>query len=277
MKRNRYERGMTADFAARYMIVDCTAIAQKSQERHSLNEHASKICSEAILASYLFASHIKGEERLTIQIAAENPKISFLADVHAEGFLRAKLRPNTLQKYPQKLNGAILVVKHNARKELYRGVTDINNTNIEEALHHNLQQSAQVDTIIKFCVEMTENTITRCMGIILERLPPTADLPYLDTEAFFEKYAALRKEEVFQAFEKQRLRNSKLHDLSSKPLSWRCRCSRSKIKAMLFSLGATEINTIITDIGFAEVTCDFCNQCILIEKKELEEILAQYS
>ena len=190
MKRNRYERGMTADFAARYMIVDCTDIAQKAQECHSLNEHASKICAEAILASYLFASHIKGEERLTIQIAAENPTISFLADVDSEGYLRAKLRPATLQNYPSKMNGAILVVKHNARKELYRGVTDIKNCNIEDALHHNLQQSAQVDTIVKFCVEMAETTIIRCIGIILERLPPTEDLPYLDTEAFFQKYAS---------------------------------------------------------------------------------------
>jgi len=276
MKRNQYQRGMTADFAVRYMMVDCTDIAKKAQERHSLNHIASKLCAEAILASYLFASHIKGEERLTIQIAAANPDFSFLSDVHADGNLRAKLQPNNIDTYPNQISGAILVIKHNARKELYRGVTNIENCNMEMAIQHNLQQSAQVDTIVRFYVEITAGIIVQSLGIILERLPPTEDLPYLTTEAFFERYSRLTGEEIITAFETQTLRGSAFHELSHRDLRWQCRCSRSKIKAMLFSLGKDEIESLLEEIGFAEVTCDFCNERILIEKADLEEMILQY-
>ena len=40
---------------------------------------------------------------------------------------------------------------------------------------------------------------------------------------------------------------------------FQCRCSRERIGRMLISLGREEIDSIITEFGQVEVTCDFCN------------------
>ena len=276
MKIDYFERGLTVDFAVRYIMVDCTSIAQKAQQRHNLTGDGPRLCAEGILASYLLASQIKGEEKLTIQILSQNPKISFMSDINAQGELRAKLTPEELSEPVPTLDGVLVVIKHNKHKELYRGVTNIEQCNIAQALHHNLTQSAQVDTIVQFFVSQEQGEIQRAMGIILERLPPTEDLPFLNTEEFFERYKNLTNEEVWEGLSEKKLRNSQLHDLSSKSISWKCRCSRAKVKSMLFSLGKTELEEIQKEIGYAEVTCHFCNEKVLLNTDELQDLIDQF-
>lgn len=272
-----FERGLTVDFAVRYIMVDCTSIAQKAQQRHNLTGAGPRLCAEGILASYLLASQIKGEEKLTIQILSQHPKLSFMSDINAQGELRAKLTPETYSESTEKLDGVLVVIKHNKHKELYRGVTNIEQCNIAQALHHNLTQSAQIDTIVQFFITQDENTIKRAAGIILERLPPTEDLPFLTTEEFFEKYDNLTNQEVWEGLAEKKLRGSVLHDLSSKPISWKCRCSRAKVKSMLFSLGKKELEEIQKEIGYAEVTCHFCNEQVLLNSEELQELIDQHT
>lgn len=276
MEIDHFERGLTVDFAVRYIIVDCTSIAQQAQQRHNLTGAGPRLCAEGILASYLLASQIKGEEKLTIQILSQNPKVSFMSDINASGELRAKLTPRTYPESTDKLDGVLVVTKHNKYKELYRGVTNIEDCSIAQALHHNLTQSAQVDTIVRFFVSQEQNTIQRAVGIILERLPPTEDLPYLNTEEFFDKYSHLTTQEVWDGLAQKKLRGSQLHDLSSKPISWKCRCSRAKVKSMLFSLGRKELEEIQKEIGYAEVTCHFCNERVLIDNDGLQELIDQH-
>ncbi|MAA78386.1 MAG: hypothetical protein CL916_03935 [Deltaproteobacteria bacterium] len=277
MEIDHFERGLTVDFAVRYIMVDCTSVAQKAQQRHNLTGAAPRLCAEGILASYLLASQIKGEEKLTIQILSQKPKMSFMSDINANGELRAKLSPTTFPETTTELDGVLVVIKHNKQKELYRGVTNIEHSNIAQALHHNLTQSAQVDTIVQFFVLQKGNSIHRAVGIILERLPPTEDLPFLTSEEFFTKYADLTTKEVCQSLAERKLRNENLHDLLSKPISWKCRCSRAKVKSMLFSLGRKELEEIKQEIGYAEVTCHFCNEQVLIENDELQELIDQHT
>ena len=140
MQENCFIRGLTAQFAVRYLLVESTEIAQIAQQKHNLSRGAAIICGEAICASILLASQIKGDERLTVQLQAENPNINFICDIDAKGRVRAKISPSNLRRAPEKLNGAILVIKHNASKELYRGVTMIEDKSIGRALLHHLQQ-----------------------------------------------------------------------------------------------------------------------------------------
>ena len=277
METDIFERGLTVDFAVRYMLVDCTYIAQIAQQKHQFNVESAHVCTEGILASYLLASHIKGEERLTIQLLSQEPKISFLSDITASGEIRAKLTPLDLEKHPSILDGVIVVIKHNKEKELYRGVTDINACSIAKALQHNLSQSEQVDTIVQFFISKDGDTIQKAVGMLLERLPPTEDLPYLTTEEFYERYSELTPEEMFEAIQKKKLRKSTLHDLETKDIHWKCRCSEEKVKAMLFSLGQAELISIQKEIGFAEVTCHFCNDCVIVSNNDLQEMIERHS
>ncbi|MEC7984339.1 MAG: Hsp33 family molecular chaperone HslO [Myxococcota bacterium] len=281
MHHNCFVRGLTAKFAVRYLLVDSTAIAQVAQDRHKLDTGAATICAEAISASILLASQIKGDERITVQLQTEHPNINFICDISAQGKVRAKLTPTTLNKIPKRLNGAILVIKHNASKELYRGVTMIENKSIAQALQHHLQQSTQIDTFIRISSTFDRNNqISSSIGILLERLPPTPDLPYLDTEQFNEKYDQLLTMEhaaLLSSLQEDKLMDSQLHSLETRELEWQCRCSREKVLAVLFSLGPTEIQAMIEEDGKAEVSCHFCNTITQISKQELEGLLADHT
>jgi molecular chaperone Hsp33 len=52
-------------------------------------------------------------------------------------------------------------------------------------------------------------------------------------------------------------------------LRFSCGCSREKVVQMLRSLGAAEIDGILTELGSAEVTCHFCNEVYRVEGPEL--------
>ena len=130
---------------------------------------------------------------------------------------------------------------------------------------------------MQFFVSQKENKIQRAVGIILERLPPTEDLPFLNTDEFFAKYKDMTDQEFWEGLAQRKLRNALLHDLSSKPISWKCRCSRARVKSMLFSLGRKELEEIQKEIGYAEVTCHFCNEQVLIDTNELQELIDQHT
>tara|TARA_B100000683_G_scaffold260571_1_gene285487 strand:- start:577 stop:723 length:147 start_codon:yes stop_codon:yes gene_type:complete len=46
---------------------------------------------------------------------------------------------------------------------------------------------------------------------------------------------------------------------------------------MLFSLGKKELEEIQKEIGYAEVTCHFCNETVLLTNDELQELIDQYT
>ncbi len=281
MQENCFIRGLTAQFAVRYLLADSTEIAKLAQKKHGLSEGAAVICAEAISASVLLASQIKGDERLTVQLQTENPNLSFICDIDAKGKVRAKLTPTSLRYTPKKLNGAILVIKHNATKELYRGVTVIENSSIAQALHYHLQQSTQIDTFVRISTSIDEKkAISSSIGLLLERLPRTQDLPYLNTEQFNERYAPvlnMEHEDLLRSLREDRLVESTLHELEKHTLAWECRCSKEKVLAVLFSLGPAEIQSIIDEDGQAEVCCHFCNAKTLVSREELEGLLADHN
>ena len=46
---------------------------------------------------------------------------------------------------------------------------------------------------------------------------------------------------------------------------------------MLFSLGKRELEDIQKEIGYAEVTCHFCNERVLLNADELQELIDQHT
>ena len=281
MPQSFFQRGMTSEFAARYLLVDVSDIAETARQKHNLKTRAGLLMAEALAASALMASQIKGKERLTIQIQAERPKFSFICDINADGGVRSRLAPSTTPHPKDRaIKGLMLAIKHNEQKELYRGITPIDHQPVDRALQIHLQQSSQVDVIIRIVVQQQENGhISRAIGILVERLPPAKDLPALNTEQFEQRYQAvfdLKIEEFIQQIDEKKLLGQELYDMETRMLSWQCKCSEEQIRAMLFSLGPQEIELIIAEQGEAKVNCHFCNTDYIITKPELQKMLLQH-
>jgi molecular chaperone Hsp33 len=54
-----------------------------------------------------------------------------------------------------------------------------------------------------------------------------------------------------------------------------CRCSTDTVTGVLAAIGAAEIEAMIKDPGYAEITCHFCNHSYRFEKEALQLLLDQ--
>ena len=264
MERNNIQQGLTMDAAVRYLIVRADDIADTSRQRHGLHGIAVQQSAEAIVASLLMASQIKGEERLTVQLQAHNPNFSFLCDVNATGGTRAKFKPNVLPAdFNGDISGTFCTIKHDVRKELYRGVTEFNKSTIEHGLQEHMNQSSQVDCYLRILTRIQANgQVDKAVGILLERLPESPNSPSVTSSEFHRAYQQIYSftdEQLLSELEKRKLCGFDLFPLEEKGLRWACRCSQQRIEQMLCSLGVSELQSIISELGEASVTCEFCN------------------
>jgi molecular chaperone Hsp33 len=273
---NIYIRGLTHGVALRYVIADVTDAATTARDCHKLNPDAAKLCAEAMVASMLLANQIKGEERLTVMLASSKPHCTFMADVHANGQLRAKLTPNKIKSAP--LIGQIQVIKHNSKKELYRGITDLNYHSIESAMRTHLKQSSQISSLLRICCTQNDRgEIQRAIGVLIELLPPTNDIEALDPDGFEEKYAVLRdvsSKDLISILDSGQIIGHDLFPLEKMSTSWACTCSQERVERMLCSLGPVELRDMLEKDGQAEVNCDFCNKTYLFDAGALGSLLA---
>ena len=60
----------------------------------------------------------------------------------------------------------------------------------------------------------------------------------------------------------------------SAPVFFKCRCSRERVSAMLQSLGAQEIQGVLTEHGKVEVHCDFCNRGYVFDAVDVAQLFA---
>jgi molecular chaperone Hsp33 len=264
MKSDLIQQGLTKDAAVRYLVVEAAQIANIVSNRNQLQGNSVYHSSSAIVASALLASQIKGDERLMIQIKAEQPILSFLCDVNAEGTIRAKFTPNILPpNSDNNIDGYIVTTKYNSYKQLYRGVTEINNMTIENGLQEHLDNSSQIDNYLRIVITCNiDGTVKNATGILLERLPESPLNPSISSKDFFTTYQCfkeLKESQLISDIKQKKLCGFDLFPLESKPLRWECKCSQEKIENMLCSLGAKEIRSLIEEQNGASITCDFCN------------------
>jgi molecular chaperone Hsp33 len=62
------------------------------------------------------------------------------------------------------------------------------------------------------------------------------------------------------------------HRLETRPLQFRCSCSREKVERALRSLGSAELREMLAQEGGARVTCEFCCQDFELAGEELARL-----
>ena len=151
-------RALAGERRVRVLGVDLTHVVNEMCRAHQLTGDAARLASESLVATLLMSGQIKGEERLTLQIHFEQISGSFMGEVDASLNVRGMMKPARLTLDTEaRLNGTVLAIKHNASKELYRGITHLDHLTIEEALVEHFETSAQLDVIIRLGVRMGEN------------------------------------------------------------------------------------------------------------------------
>lgn len=272
-------RGLADDKSVRVIAADVRLSAAEAKRLHELTPSAAELCAQGMVAAALLSAHIKGSERITVQIQANEPKMSFFAEIDADGHIRSRISPSSASLGPSRtMRGIMLTIKADADREMYRGLTEIEDQTLEEALEHHLRASSQIDAVLRIETSSDEDGVRVACGILMERLPEDRDRPSMQPEAFAERYRGLPAGAAAELVDGLRL--CKLAGVGFSPLEdrgivWQCRCSEERVENMLYGLGPDELRAMIEEDHGAEVTCHFCNTVFSFSEARLRGMLAQ--
>ncbi len=274
-------RGIVGE-AARFIAVDATAVADQTRQLHELSGDAVRVAAEGIVASIFLAAHIKGEERITMQIQGSKPECAFMCDVDALGGTRARLTPEVLRlPYNARMEGMMMVAKSLPGSEPYRGVTEINAENLERALTRHLGSSAQIDVILRLGAEISERgEVVRAGGVLIERLPASSVREVEAAAEFAVRFDPLREQRISQILAKLAagsVEGAEVSVLETRPLSWRCSCGQERVEAVMATLPTEELQAMIDEDGGAEVICHFCNIAYQVGPDRLGQLISMGS
>ena len=261
--------GFAFNGKARFLAVVVPGPASELASRHTLEAGATKRAAEGLVVAVLLSAHIKGDERLTLDIQSTSPPFSFVADVNGDGSIRGRFRPADVRDQ-DRFFGMVSATKSLFREELYRGISQVEGETMEQALQRFLRDSQQVDSYVRVGVALGDaGEVEVATGLLVERLPNC------DPDAFSAFVAGLRSlelEAMNEGLAFGQLGGEPIELLGTVDLPFRCGCSADRVRATLRSLGRDELAAMIAEQAGAEVTCHFCNEAYRFDAAALEAI-----
>ena len=283
----------------RGILVQLTDVWQEILKRRAANldtgaypEPVRHLLGEMTAAAVLMQSNIKFNGALVMQIFGDGPLKLAVVEVQPDLGVRATA------KVVGDLDGAqtlstMVNVKNEGRcaitldpltklpgQQPYQGVVPLFDDRrnkldkFSEVLQHYMLQSEQLDTTLVLAAD--DKTAA---GLLIQRLPikgegnlaAKASMADEDEIGRNEDYnrisilaASLKNEELLQLDADTILRRlfweEKLKRLETLAPSFACSCSRDRVSNMIRSLGADEVDSILSERNDVEVGCDFCGQ-----------------
>ena len=281
----------------RGMLVQLTDVWQEILKRRAANldtgaypESVRHLLGEMTAAAVLMQSNIKFNGALVMQIFGDGPLKLAVVEVQPNLSVRATAKVVGALDGAQTLS-AMVNVKNEGRcaitldplnklpgQQPYQGVVplfDDHRNKIDkfsDVLQHYMLQSEQLDTTLVLAAD--DKTAA---GLLIQRLPikgegnlaAKASMADEDEIGRNEDYnrisilaASLKSEELLQLDADTILRRlfweEKLIRLETLAPSFACSCSRDRVSNMIRSLGADEVESILSERNDVEVGCDFC-------------------
>ena len=283
----------------RGILVQLTDVWQEILKRRAENldtgaypEPVRHLLGEMTAAAVLMQSNIKFNGALVMQIFGDGPLKLAVVEVQPNLNVRATAKVVGDLDGVQTLS-TMVNVKNEGRcaitldpltklpgQQPYQGVVPLFDDRrnkldkFSEVLQHYMLQSEQLDTTLVLAAD--DKTAA---GLLIQRLPikgegnlaAKASMADEDEIGRNEDYnrisilaASLKNEELLQLDADTILRRlfweEKLIRLETLAPSFACSCSRDRVSNMIRSLGADEVDSILSERNDVEVGCDFCGQ-----------------
>lgn len=265
----------------RGQIVRLNAAWRAILERREYPTVVRDTLGEYLAAAALLSSTIKFSGTLIMQIQGEGPINLLVAECTAQHTLRglAKWKGAISTAPLNQLTGAgkmVITIDPGEDMERYQGVVALEGDSIAQALEHYLEKSEQLDT--RLWLAANEHG---AVGMLLQKLPGNEIHGDYDDDLWnraVQLAATVTSQELLGLTNEALLRRlfyeEDLRVFESEPMSFRCTCSRDRVRGMLRALGPDEVHDIIENDGQVAVTCEYCNQNYTFDAVDAEVIFA---
>ena len=267
-----------------------TDLVGEIRDRHDLWPTATAAVGRLATGAALLAANLKGNERISLQIAGNGPLGNIAADawfldehtIGARGYARnGQVELPIDQRGKFNVAGAVgkgslQVTRSTEVGQPYVGIVPLATGEIAEDIAVYLAQSEQIPSIVALGVLANPNGVIAAGGVIAQALPG-ADEGLL---------AALEERAVAMPPVTQQISHgadagallravagdTELRASRSIDVRFACRCNRTKVEAVLLGMGADELLALTRERDFTEATCEYCKTEYIFTADEVREL-----
>ena len=241
----------------------------------------ARLIGETLALAEALASIVKYAGVFNLQAQGSGPVNLVVADVDSEGGLRGYARydevafeadPEIEQSIPKLLGSGHLAftVDQGADTDRYQGITPLEGATLSECAQLYFRNSEQLETAILLASDLGEDG-SRAGALLLQRMPDTPDIMRSEEDREEEWRGAvvlMSSLTPAELLDPDIPTNDVLYRLyhengvrvfDSRPIEFRCRCSRDKIARALASFEPDSLADMKTDAGLIVATCEFCH------------------
>ena len=285
-------RGIDSDAGLRIVAAVTTDLVLEAARRHHAAGVGACALGRALTSSLLLATLTKGAERVTVQIEGDGPLGGVVVDAHIDASATGDVRGYVV--HPESAtsacggrclvsaalgrHGVVSIVRDLGLKENYQGQVPLLTGEVDEDVESYLRISEQVPSALGCDVVVRGDAVVAAAGVLVQALPGGAPEDVrpaqhvLRTGGVYEFLAAGGTDPRALA---EAIYGRPIEFLAEQPLAFRCRCSRERVESMLHVLTPVDIDEIIAEKGYAEITCNYCNEHYHVERPALERVRAE--
>ncbi len=276
------QRFLFDQFPIRGELVHLNQSWREIINRHSYPGSIQNLLGEMAAAAVLLSATLKFNGALHLQIRGNGPLSMALMESTSDRTIRglAHWNGNVEEKSFSDLVGdaTLAVTIESNANERYQGIVDLKCGSLAQALENYMQRSQQIDTRLWLAPGGSQVS-----GMILQKMPEFDQLlpRDVDTDAWprITQLADTVQPEELADLEFGNLLYRLFHEedvrvFEKLPVSFRCSCSRDRVREMLKMLGYAEVLDVLNTENRVHVNCEFCNHEYNFDSVDVEEVFA---
>lgn len=283
-------RGTAAGEQIRAVATVTTQMVEDARIRHAASATATAALGRSLTAAALLGAGLKDGHSVLLRVLGDGPIGAIVAQADAHGRVRGyAMNPQAdLPDTPaRKLDvgglvgkrGTLHVTRDVGLRSPYHGSAPLVSGEIAEDLAAYFARSEQLPSVVALGVLVAPDLhVLAAGGLCVQVLPGASDGVVAELEARGKRMPPITQL-VADGRTPEEILTAALGGLDPSfgeisPVRFHCRCTRERVEEMLVSLGAEELEALLTQEGQAEVTCRFCGDRYVLGRDEVEALIA---
>lgn len=283
---------LLAEKSVRGVILDGTVLIQEMQTRHGLDILEALILGQALLATTLMASSLKGHDEIGLRIDCSGPIKGLVAEATATGEVRGYLKqvPIPLASPLQSLDdtntlnplwgeGLLTINRYlEGGKQPFSGSVVLQSGNIGSEIANYYSISEQIPTTIHLSLFFdSSGKLNGAGGLFLQAMPGVNNELFaslaLKTQSLPSLGQALANGQKIRTWITEQFFPLPLGLLEDRPVHFHCRCDDKRMRLLLLHLPLADLEEMCANGPFpVQINCHFCNAQYLFEQTALAEL-----
>ncbi len=265
-----------------------TNLVNDAQRRHGTYPTATAALGRALTGGGLMGALLEPGQRLALKFTGNGPLKKIIVEAEGDGTVRGYVEVPQVDLPPRngKLDvggalgkeGLLTVTKDLRLKDPYNGVVKLYTGEIASDIAFYLTESEQIPSAVGLGVYVEPDGIVSASGgFLIQSLPP-ADDALIDAlagrlESMPPVTSQLREGKTPEDLLEAVFEGIPHRIIETRPISFRCTCSRGRVEQALITLGESQMKEVIKGQEVFDISCQFCGRSYTFTKEHLGRLL----